>query len=204
MDFLTLFILALGLCFDTFAVSLSSGMARCGHRLRTYFRFAIVLAFFQGAMPLIGWGAAARFHAHIARYDHWIAFGLLFLLGARMIREALTGDGGEPQCSPFGFKRNCLLGIATSIDALITGVALAMVSVRIVPDYTQGANMGLAALVIAGVTFFSSFIGLLAGRTAGRSLGERATFVGGIILILIGAKILTEHLFFPEGLLGAA
>jgi putative Mn2+ efflux pump MntP len=194
MNLITVLILALGLCFDSFAVSLSHGLAQCGYGRMHFFRFSLVLALFQGAFPLIGWGVAAGFQHYIARYDHWVAFILLAALGVRMIVESRK-EAVTPECFRFDLRHTLTLGVAPSIDALITGAAMAMVTIQIVPQAGQWGNMLTASGIIFAVTFFACFLGIVLGRTAGNRLGKHAEIAGGIILIAIGIKILMEHLF---------
>ncbi|MCD7963953.1 MAG: manganese efflux pump MntP family protein [Rikenellaceae bacterium] len=196
MNLITVILLAAGLCFDSFAVSLSCGMSSNGTVEKSvYIRFASILGLFQGAMPLIGWSIAYKFKPYIESCDHWIAFILLGFLGYKMIKDSLSADD-DVHCNPFNFNRNCLLGLATSIDALITGVALAVVSVQIIPGQSEILNIMLAISIIAGITFISSISGLYLGKTASQALGKKAVMAGGITLILIGTKVLVEHLFF--------
>jgi len=194
MNLLTVFILAIGLCFDSFAVSLSSGMARCEDHRRQYLRFALILALFQGVMPLVGWFLAAGFQQYIVQYDHWIAFVLLALLGIKMIRDSLKQEASPEDCRAFDLKHTLLLGLATSIDALITGMAMALVSVAIFRTATQWQNMLGAAGIIFAVTWVACLVGLVLGKKAGRKMGKKTEIAGGIILICIGLKILLEHL----------
>ena len=194
MNLITVLILAIGLCFDSFAVSLSSGMAQCPFQKRYFARFAFILALFQGVMPLIGWGLAAGLQEYIARYDHWIAFILLALLGVKMIRDGRTEAQEAGGCIPFDVRRTLILGIATSIDALIAGAAMALISVSILPGASQWTNMLTAGGIIFIITFIACIAGIIVGRTASGKLGKHAEVVGGIILILIGGKVLFEHL----------
>lgn len=196
MDFITLFLFAVGLCFDSFAVSLSCGMSCCTCTRRRLFRFAAILGLCQGVMPFIGWAVATNFRTVIESYDHWIAFILLLFLGGKMIWESFSGDGDEDALkgNPFALGRNMVLGVATSIDALVAGIAMAFLPLTIVPADSQLVNMLVAALVIALVTLTSSLTGLFLGRRSRGRLGERAELIGGIILILIGVKVLVEHL----------
>jgi len=197
MNLITVIILAVGLCFDSFAVSLSHGMAQCGTRKTHFFRFSFVLAFFQGGLALLGWGAASGFQQYIASVDHWIAFALLTLLGIKMIWESRRSDDEkEPECFRFDLKHTLLLGIATSIDALITGAAMAMLTICIWPEGTPLANMATASGIIFVVTFAACVAGILLGRGAGNKLGRSAGIAGGVILIAIGVKVLAEHLWF--------
>lgn len=194
MDFITVFLFAIGLCFDSFAVSLSCGMSRCTYTTARGVRFAAVLAVFQAAMPMIGWLLASKFHRIIADYDHWVAFGLLAILGGRMIKESLSSkEDDEILEDPFRLRRSAVLGIATSIDALIAGVAMAMVPITII-DASQLFNMFIAIIIIGIVTFMASGTGLLIGRRSRSRLGKHSELIGGIILIAIGVKVLIEHL----------
>ena len=195
MNLITVILLALGLCFDSFAVSLSHGITQCGERRTHFFRFSLVLAFFQGAMALLGWAVASGFQQHIERFDHWIAFGLLSFLGVKMIRESFRkSDDPKTPCRDFDFKNTLLLGIATSIDALITGAAMALLTITILPDVSPLANMLTAAGIISAITFIACIAGIFLGRTAGDKLGKYAEIAGGIILICIGLKVLCGHL----------
>lgn len=195
MDFITLFLFAVGLCFDSFAVSLSCGMSCCACTRRRLLRFAAVLGLCQGTTPLIGWAVATGFREVIEAYDHWVAFLLLLFLGGRMIRESFGEEGEEHlKGNPFDWGRNFVLGVATSIDALVAGIAMAMLPLTIVPSDSQLFNMLAAVLVIALVTVVSSLTGLFLGRRSRGRLGERAELVGGIMLVLIGVKVLVEHL----------
>lgn len=194
MDLVTLLLLAVALCFDSFAVSLSCGMVRCCLSRWTLFRFSAVLALSQGIMTGLGWGIASRFAAQIEAYDHWIAFVLLLFLGGKMLWESFSShDDEKEQGNPFGWGRNLLLGVATSIDAVVAGAALALTTLTILPKVSQGGNIAVAVLIIFLVTLAASLIGLLVGRRSRGRLGERAEMIGGIILILIGVKVLIEH-----------
>lgn len=195
MDFITLLLFAVGLCFDSFAVSLSCGMSACTPSRPRLVRFAAVLGLCQGVMPLIGWAAATNFRTVIEAYDHWVAFVLLLFLGGKMIWESFRGEDEEqPAGNPFALGRNLVLGIATSIDALVAGIAMALLPLTIIPTDSQLLNMLAAVVIIALVTMISSLTGLYLGRRSRGRLGERAELLGGIILILIGVKVLVEHL----------
>ena len=195
MDFITLFLFAVGLCFDSFAVSLSCGMSCCACTRRRLFRFAAVLGLSQGLMPLIGWAVATNFRTVIEAYDHWIAFALLLFLGGKMIWESFGEEDDEHlKGNPFALGRNVMLGVATSIDALVAGIAMALLPLTIIPVESQLLNMLVAVVVIALVTLVSSLTGLYMWRRSRGRLGERAELIGGVILILIGVKVLVEHL----------
>lgn len=195
MDFVTLLLFAVGLCFDSFAVSLSCGMSCCACSRRRLFRFAAIMGLCQGITPLIGWGMATHLRTVIEAYDHWIAFFLLLFLGGKMIWESF-GEKDEERLSgnPFALGRNVILGIATSIDALVAGIAMALLPLSIIPSDSQLLNMLAGVFLIALVTLLSSLTGLLLGRSSRGRLGEWAELFGGIILILIGVKVLAEHL----------
>lgn len=195
MDFITLLLFAVGLCFDSFAVSLSCGMSCCACSRRRLFRFAAVMGLCQGATPLIGWMMATHLRTVIEAYDHWIAFFLLLFLGGKMMWESSAKDDGERmKGNPFALSRNVVLGIATSIDALVAGIAMALLPLTVVPCDSQLLNVLVAVIMIALVTLLSSLAGLFLGRRSRGRLGEWAELLGGIILILIGVKVLAEHL----------
>ncbi|WP_294596893.1 manganese efflux pump MntP family protein [uncultured Rikenella sp.] len=195
MDLITLLLFAVGLCFDSFAVSLSCGMSCHACTRRRLFRFAAVLGVCQGVTPMIGWAVAINFRKVIEAYDHWIAFLLLLFLGGKMIRDSFGEENEEHlKGNPFAWGRNVMLGVATSIDALAAGIAMAMLPLTIVPSDSQLLNMLAAVFIIASVTLVSSLTGLYLGRKSRGRLGERAELVGGIMLVLIGVKVLVEHL----------
>jgi putative Mn2+ efflux pump MntP len=184
MDLLTIFLIAVGLSFDTFAVSVSTGITISFIRFWQAVKIAATLALFQGLMPLAGWFLGNQVSSYIIIYDHWVAFGLLSFLGIKMAWESLKKDEKKSNFNPL--NRMVLLGmaIATSIDALIVGVSFAFINL----------NIYLAILVIGGVTFFVSMIGMLFGKKVGDKLGKRVEIIGGIILVGIGVKILISHI----------
>ena len=184
MDFITTTGIALGLCFDSFAVSLSCGVVESKIRFREAMRFAFILALFQGAMPVIGYFLGTTVSRYIAKYDHWVAFGLLMFLGIRMILGGLKKDDDK---EPVDFKKIGVLltiAIGTSIDAFAVGISFAFLSVKI----------WIAGLIIGTVTFLASMTAIRIGKSAGSRLGSRVEILGGIILAVIGIKILIEHL----------
>ena len=184
MSLWELFVVAVGLAMDACAVSvckgLSVGRARVGHCVTA----GVYFGGFQGLMPLIGYLLGVRFQSVIVSVDHWIAFVLLALIGAKMIREALGEE--ESLDSSFDFKAMLPLAVATSIDALAVGVTFAFLSVPIVPAVT----------FIGVTTFLLSALGTWVGGAFGCRFKNKAEFAGGLILILMGAKILLEHLGF--------
>lgn len=199
MNLLTIFILAIALCFDSFAVSISCGLGCGDWRLLRGVRFASIMGFMQGFMVFLGWALAATFHSSIANWDHWIAFILLFLLGGKMILGALKSikENDGVTANNLGFVKSLILGVATSIDAIIAGISIAFASVTIV-EGSQFQNIIIASVIVFGVTLIASYIGLMLGRGCrggfGGKIGKNAEFIGGVILILIGVKVLIEHL----------
>ena len=186
MGVIALLLLAVGLSMDTFAVSLTAGVVMKPFRFANALKVAVWMALFQGGMPLLGWLLGREFISLIEDYDHWIAFGLLVFLGAKMIYEALF-SGDEIECfSPTKTLTLIQLGVATSIDALAVGVTFAAMSVNIVS----------AALFICLTTFTFSVIGVGIGKKFGDFLNTKAQIAGGAILVLIGLKIFIEHTFF--------
>lgn len=185
MTLLSLIILAIGLCMDSFAVSLTSGTLMQPFTTRRACKFALILAVFQGLMPVVGWLLGVGFRDLIESYDHWIALGLLLYLGGRMIIEALRNE--EQECfDPCCTRTAMTMGLATSIDAMAVGISLTFLHVDIIES----------AIVIGITTFIFSMAGLYIGKKIGCYLKKGAEIIGGVILILIGVKICIEHLFF--------
>jgi putative Mn2+ efflux pump MntP len=183
LDFPTTLIIAVGLSLDAFAVSISCGMSVQQSRLRLIVLPALFFGFFQGFMPLIGWGVGMTVRTWIEFLDHWIAFTLLGLIGLHMIYQAIH-EPADRCFNPADIKVLFLLAIATSIDALVVGIGFALLRVDI-----------LSAVVIIGlVTFILSIIGIRTGRRLGVYLGRKAEIFGGVVLIAMGIKILIEHL----------
>lgn len=185
MGLIELFLIAVGLSMDAFAVSVCKGLAmpKC-----TFKKAAIVglwFGGFQALMPAIGYILGAQFQETIASIDHWIAFVLLALIGGNMIHEALDNDEEEADAS-LDVKTMFLLAVATSIDALAIGITFAFLKVNIIP----------AVCFIGIVTFIISFAGVKIGNVFGARYKNKAEIVGGVILILLGLKILLEHLGF--------
>jgi len=183
MTFVELLLIAIGLSMDAFSVSICKGLTTKRFSWRMALVCGLWFGFFQALMPIIGYFLGAQFQEMIEAYDHWIAFGLLFLIGANMIREAVLGKE-EQQDGSLGFKTMFLLAIATSIDALAVGVSFACIQVKI----------WSSVLIIGITTFLFSVLGVKIGNVFGSKYEKSASVVGGIILILIGLKILLEHL----------
>lgn len=184
MDFITILGIGVALSMDAFSVSICKGLATKKFSFRTAVICGIWFGGFQALMPVIGYFLGAQFEHLIVAIDHWIAFGLLFLIGANMIREALSGDESEKPDSTTGFKTMFLLAVATSIDALAVGVSFAFLQVNIL----------IPILIIGVTTFIFSFGGVAIGNFFGSRYSKPAEITGGVILILLGTKILLEHL----------
>ena len=185
MSIFSLVVLAIGLCMDSFAVSLTSGVLMPCFSIKKTCKFAFIMAVFQGVMPVIGWLLGLGFRDYIEAYDHWVAFGLLLFLGGRMVYEGLQHKEND-HFDPCNTRTVVGLAIATSIDALAVGISLSFLRV----------DMLESALVIALTTFVFSMGGLYVGKYIGSKLQKGAEILGGIILILIGVKICVEHLYF--------
>ncbi|MDY5679578.1 MAG: manganese efflux pump MntP family protein [Candidatus Methanomethylophilaceae archaeon] len=185
MELITVLLLAVGLAMDAFAVSICKGLAVRKVTIRIMVIVGLWFGVFQGVMPVIGYVAGSAFYDLISEYDHWIAFILLFLIGSNMIREALS-DEDEGVDDNLGFRTMLLLAIATSIDALAVGISLAMTGDGIVEP----------ALIIGVVTMIISMFGVWIGSRFGDRYGKKAELVGGVILILIGLRIVLEHTGF--------
>lgn len=177
-----LFLIAVGVSMDAFAVAICKGLSVNRVNLRHAATVGLYFGGFQAAMPLIGYLLGTRLESLITSFDHWVAFALLVLIGANMVRESRSGS--EELNDSFDFKTMLPLAIATSIDALAIGVGFAFLQVNIVP----------AVAFIGAVTLIVSGIGVKIGNVSGANHKSRAELLGGIILILIGVKILIEHL----------
>ena len=187
MGILELLLIGIGLSMDAFAVAICQGL--CMKKLNWRHAAVIALFFggFQALMPLIGWVLGSQFAGYIQNIDHWVAFVLLVLIGGNMVREALSPEEEKVACaveSKLDYKQLFLMAVATSIDALAVGVTFAFLEVSIVP----------AISIIGCTTFCLSLVGVAVGNFFGTRYKKRAELSGGIILILLGAKILLEHL----------
>ena len=169
---------------DAFSVSICKGLTTKKFSWKMALTCGLWFGFFQALMPVIGYFLGAQFEQYITSVDHWIAFGLLFLIGANMIREAVWGHDDQENNGALDFKTMLLLAIATSIDALAVGVSFACIQVKI----------WSSVLIIGLTTFLFSVMGVKIGNVFGSKFEKSAGIVGGIILILIGLKILLEHL----------
>ena len=182
MGLIELFLIAVGLSMDAFAVSVCKGLSVRKIRPLHLLLAGLYFGGFQFLMPVLGWLLGVRFEHLIQSIDHWIAFGLLSVIGLGMIRESRSG--AEELNDDFGFRTMLLLAVATSIDALAVGVTFAFLQVRILP----------AAGLIGVTTFLLSALGIRIGSVFGARFKSGAELAGGVILILIGVKILLEHL----------
>ncbi len=182
MDIWELLLIAVGLSMDAFAVSVCKGLSVRKLEPRHALLAGLYFGGFQALMPVIGWLLGYRFETMITSVDHWIAFVLLAVIGGNMIRESFSQE--EEMNDDFGVKTMLMLAVATSIDALAVGVTFAFLSVRILP----------AAGTIGVITFLLSMLGIRIGHVFGARWKSRAERAGGIILIVIGLKILLEHL----------
>jgi len=184
MSLIELFCIAVGLAMDAFAVSVAEGMALRHVTRRHTLRVALHFGSFQGLMPILGWLAGHSLRGFIGAWDHWVAFGLLALLGGKMVADSVLGfETGLPR-EPSRGLRLIGLSIATSIDALAVGISLAMLEVMVWGP----------AVVIGLVTGTLCAIGIHLGDRVGRRLERFAELLGGLILCLIGLRILVGHL----------
>ena len=188
MGFIELLLIGVGLSMDAFAVSICQGLSmtkiKWGHALTV----GLYFGGFQALMPFTGWMLGSQFAGCIQQYDHWVAFVLLVLIGGNMIREALSGEEDEAEDAAIGagldHKKLFLMAIATRIDALAVGVTFAFLDTAILP----------AIGIIGTTTFFISVAGVAVGCWFGARYKKRAEITGGVILVLLGVKILLEHL----------
>lgn len=185
MNLLELFILAVGLSMDAFAVAISKGLSMKKMSFKNAIIIGLYFGIFQAVMPLIGYCLGTRFEDKITAFDHWIAFFLLGFIGINMIREALSKEDDEAEEDvSLSFKTMSVLAIATSIDALAVGVTFAFLNVNIIP----------AVSFIGIVTFALSIVGVKIGNVFGSKYKSKAELSGGLILIGMGLKILLSHL----------
>lgn len=184
MTLTELFIIAVGLSMDAFAVAVCKGLAVKKAGIKQMLLAGVWFGGFQALMPAIGYFLGATFEEYITKVDHWIAFILLGIIGANMIKEALS-KCDECANDSMGFKEMLTLAVATSIDALAVGITFALL-----PDVNIGAAVGF----IGVITLVLSAVGIKIGNIFGVKYKSKAELAGGIILILMGLKILLEHL----------
>ena len=191
MTGLEIWLLAIGLAMDCFAVSIASGIILKRVRMRPMLIMALAFGFFQALMPLLGWIGASFFSHLIENIDPWIAFAILAFLGGRMVLESFKDEDCRHEFDPTSLKVVSALAVATSIDALAVGVSFAFLGVRSFSSILPSIG------IIGFVSFALSFVGLMFGIRFGCGIARklRAELWGGVILIIIGTKILIEHLF---------
>lgn len=170
---------------DAFAVAVSKGAAIQKPNWRQALRIGLIFGVIEGITPLIGWAVGQAAARYVEAWDHWIAFGMLTILGGMMIRESYSRDD-EDEAAPAdqSFALLAVTGIATSIDAMAVGASLAFIN----------ANIYVTAAAIGCSTFVMVTLGIMVGRALGKVIGKRAELVGGVVLILIGCTILYEHI----------
>jgi manganese efflux pump family protein len=184
MQTVVTFMIAIGLAMDAFAVSLGVGTTGQANHARPIFRLAFHLGLFQGLFAFLGWLAGSNIAALISGLDHWIALGLLSIVGVRMLRSGLADHPDARRDDPSRGLSLVMISVATSIDAMAVGLSLGMLQAEILS----------ASLIIAVVTSGLSLFGLLAGSRLGERFGKRMELLGGLLLIAIGLRILLTHL----------
>ena len=180
----TIILIAFSLAMDCFAVSITGGALVVKPRLKNALKVGAFFGLFQSIMPLIGWALGYGFRSLISRFDHWIAFGLLFAIGVKMIYESFRKDRDKKEKDILNNYTLFLLAIATSIDALIVGMSFAFINVPLI----------YSVLIIGAFAFLLSVIGYFIGNKVANFIKSKIEIVGGVILIGIGIKILVEHL----------
>lgn len=185
MQIFELLLIAVGLSMDAFAVAMCRGIKMVKFDIKKASIIALFFGVFQAGMPILGWLIGKQFVAYISAFDHWIAFSLLFVIGAKMIYGAIKPDEAK-ECGEdsLNIKQLLVLSVATSIDALAVGITLAFLSF----------NIAIAVSIIGIITFVLSLLGVFLGNKVGIKYKTKAEIIGGIVLILIGVKILLEHL----------
>ena len=183
MGIIELMILSVGLAMDAFSVSICKGLSVKKINVKYIVTIGLYFGIFQGLMPVIGYIVGMKFYDQITNIDHWIAFILLFVIGINMIKEAILNNEEEKNDS-LKVKDMLTLSIATSIDALVVGITFSFLNVNII----------LACTLIGVITLIISMIGVKIGNVFGNKYEKKAQVIGGVILILLGFKILLEHL----------
>ena len=185
MGFGELFLLAVGVSMDAFAVAVCKGLAMKKATLKSQMTVGAWFGGFQGMMPLLGFLLGTLFAAAIEAIDHWVAFGLLGIIGFNMLKEAFSSEEEEEADADLSVRTMFIMAVATSIDALAVGISLAMAG---------NVNIILAVSLIGATTFTLSAIGVKVGNVFGSRFEKNAQIAGGVILLLLGLKILLEHL----------
>jgi putative Mn2+ efflux pump MntP len=186
MNLLEIVLIAAGLSMDAFAVSITLGLSVKKTKIKEVLIPGIYFGFFQALMPTIGFFAGIFFAKKIQEFDHWTAFILLGIIGGKMIKESFSQNEKKLDENSFQFIKMLILAIATSIDALAIGITFAFLNVNMIK-----------AIIITGLTtFFISMAGVKIGNIFGIKFKSKAEFIGGAVLLLLGLKIVIEHLFF--------
>lgn len=186
-DWMELVLIAIALSMDAFAVAMCKGLCMKKLNVKNALIIALFFGGFQGVMPLIGWFLGTQFERFITPVDHWVAFGLLGYIGGKMLWDAFHEGCEGDNCDlddKLDLKELLLMAIATSIDALAVGITFAVL----------GSNITVAVILIGCITFALSFVGVVVGNRFGARFEKHATIAGGVVLVLIGLKILLEHL----------
>lgn len=184
MEFITVILIAIGLAMDAVAVSVSSGAVIQDLKIKNALKIALFFGLFQTIMPIIGWFAGSSMRGFITGIDHFIAFGLLFLIGIKMIGESFKTPEERKGQDPLNNYTLFILAIATSIDALAVGITFGFLQLSLL----------ISVIIIGAITFILSFVAVYVGRRFGGFFGKKVEIVGGLILIGIGVKILIEHM----------
>lgn len=183
MHWLEIFLIGISLALDAFAVAIGTGTSINGGAVKSAFCVSLSFGFFQFLMPVLGWSLGIGIEQYISQTDHWIAFGLLFWVGARMIIAGFSPCSNKPQIR-ITYRRLFILSVATSIDALVVGIGFGLLGIRI---WTPSILIGL-------ITFVLSLFGFLLGQKLGACFGKKVEIFGGAVLIMIGGRILMQHI----------
>lgn len=186
MNLLTSLIVAIAVCLDSFAIAITIGIAAKKVKIRQAIKAAVILAAIQGVMVIIGWFIVTQTKSAISSIDHWIGFGILTIVGGRMVYEGLKKKKDRKVFDPFRLSVLVTLAIASSIDALAVGVSLTIIN----------ANIFITATTVTVLTFVMAFLGIFIGERKGKLLGDRMEIVGGVTLILIGISFLVINWYF--------
>jgi putative Mn2+ efflux pump MntP len=184
-------IIAIGLSMDAFAVSITLGLSAKKRKITEFIIPGLYFGFFQALMPLAGYLGGIFFARKIQYLDHWVTFALLGFIGGKMIKDSFSKKEEKPNKNPFQFVKMLLLAIATSIDALALGITFAFFEL----------NIFTAVLITGLTTFFISTAGVKVGEIFGSKFKSKAEFIGGAVLVILGLRILIEHLFLQKGTL---
>lgn len=188
MDIIQIILLAIGLSMDSLVIAITSGAIIKNHHTINVLKIAGMLAFMQMSLTVFGWYIGSTFAQYIDKYDHWLAFAILFFLGTRVIYSSMKGEDKDKPFDPLNFKTMMSLGIATSIDATAVGLSMSLINMNIL----------MPAIVIGAVTLLVSSFGVIFGCKVGQRYNLRINIIGGIILIIIGCSILAQHTIFQN------